>query len=47
MLETKRIDLNLVSPKYGAPLHFSIYRHSFDLALKMIDEYGADACLAN
>lgn len=37
-MDAKRLDLNVSSPKYGSPLHLSILKHKFSLALTMIEE---------
>lgn len=36
----KRIDLNSNAIKYGAPIHMSILKHNFVLALRLIEEKG-------
>jgi hypothetical protein len=31
------VDLDIVSKKYGCPLHMCILKHRFDLAVKLLD----------
>jgi hypothetical protein len=32
LLESQKVDLDIVSPKYGCPLHLCILKHKFYLA---------------
>ena len=41
------MNLDLVCPKYGCPLHVSILKHKFDLALLMLDRYRANPHILN
>ncbi len=47
MLRNERVNLDIVSPKYGCPLHFSILKHKFELALRMMDECKANPHILN
>ena len=35
-----KLDLNTNTLKFGAPLHMSILKHKFELAIRLLDEKG-------
>jgi hypothetical protein len=37
LIETKKVDMNFMSSKYGCPLHLCILKHKFDVCLKMLE----------
>lgn len=47
LAQSSRLNLDLVSPKYGCPLHLAILKHKFDLALFMIEEKNANPHILN
>jgi len=44
---SSRLNLDMVSPKYGCPLHLCILKHKFELAAHMIEAKGANPHILN
>ena len=47
LIKHPRIDLDIVSPKYGCPLHLSILKHKFNLAVSLIEQHNANPHILN
>ena len=44
---SKKVDLDIVCPKYGCPLHLCILKHRFELAMSLIEEKVANPHILN
>ena len=44
---SNKLNLDIVSPKYGCPLHLCILKHKFDLASHLILDKGANPHILN
>lgn len=47
LLSSERINLDIVSPKYGCPLHLCILKHKFGLALQLVEARAVDPHILN